>query len=113
VVVANNGSEALALGERENFDVVLMDVQMPELDGFQATAEIRGKELVSGRHVPIIALTAHAMKGDGDRCLAAGMDGYITKPISARELLERIEELRGQPVSTFPASRSVNGPVNS
>jgi CheY-like chemotaxis protein len=94
VVVANNGKEALALFEDQAFDVVLMDVQMPEMDGFQATAAIRRKELLTGTRVPIIALTAHAMKGDSERCLSAGMDGYVTKPISARELLDRIEEVR-------------------
>jgi PAS domain S-box-containing protein len=86
VVVAGNGREALAALERERFDVVLMDVQMPELDGFEATALIRAREQQSGGHLPIIAMTAHAMKGDRERCLAAGMDGYIAKPLDAEEL---------------------------
>jgi len=100
VTVANNGREALAALERASFDVVLMDVQMPTMDGFEATAHIRRKETGSGMHIPIIAMTAHAMKGDRERCLAAGMDGYIAKPIRARELYEIVEgmvaEARGR-----------------
>ncbi len=87
VVVANNGFEGVAALENQLFDLVLMDVQMPEMDGFEATAAIRQKELVSGAHVPIVAMTAFAMTGDQERCAAAGMDGYISKPIRARELL--------------------------
>jgi CheY-like chemotaxis protein len=68
-----------------------MDVQMPEMGGFEATAVIREKERMSGAHIPIIAMTAHAMKGDRERCLAAGMDGYISKPINAKELFAAIE----------------------
>jgi PAS domain S-box-containing protein len=91
VVVAANGREALAELERGAFDLVLMDVQMPEMGGFEATAVIREKERMSGAHIPIIAMTAHAMKGDRERCLAAGMDGYISKPINAKELFAAIE----------------------
>ena len=91
--VAANGREALSALEREAFDVVLMDVQMPELDGFEATEEIRARERTSGRHLSIVAMTAHAMKGDRERCLAAGMDGYVSKPISGRRLFEAIERL--------------------
>ena len=87
VTVTTNGREALAALDRENFDVVLMDVQMPEMDGFEATSAIRTREQSTGMHVPIIALTAHAMRGDQERCLAAGMDGYIAKPIKSQELL--------------------------
>ena len=86
VVVANNGREAVEAIEREHFDVVLMDVQMPVMDGFRATTLIREKENGNGEHIPIIALTAHAMTGDRERCLAAGMDGYICKPIEPNEL---------------------------
>jgi CheY-like chemotaxis protein len=86
VTIANNGREAVQALERQRFDLVLMDVQMPELDGFQATMEIREKQLGMPDRVPIIALTAHAMSGDRDRCLAAGMDGYLTKPINPKEL---------------------------
>src|SRR5206468_9433690 len=87
VVVAGNGREVLAALDRGSFDLVLMDVQMPEMDGFEATAAIRAREKGTGRHVPIIALTAHAMKGDRERCLEAGMDAYISKPLRPRELL--------------------------
>jgi CheY-like chemotaxis protein/HPt (histidine-containing phosphotransfer) domain-containing protein len=93
VVVANNGREAVELVHHDEFDVILMDVQMPEMDGFEATSEIRNMELRANRRTPIIALTAHAMKGDRERCLESGMDGYISKPIRAVELYEAIAEL--------------------
>jgi signal transduction histidine kinase/DNA-binding response OmpR family regulator len=86
VVVTANGREALAALEKDTFDLVLMDVQMPEMDGLEATAAIRKKEEHSGNHQAVIALTAHAMKGDEERCLAAGMDGYLSKPIRPQEL---------------------------
>ena len=86
VTVAGNGKEALAALEKQPFDLVLMDVQMPEMDGFEATAAIRDKEKHSGSHLPVIAMTAHAMVGDRERCLAAGMDDYITKPIRPDDL---------------------------
>jgi two-component system sensor histidine kinase/response regulator len=79
--MASNGKEALELVLRDPFDLVLMDVQMPAIDGFQAAAAIRSAEIGTGRHLPIIAVTAHAVKEDRDRCLQAGMDGCITKPI--------------------------------
>ena len=85
VTVAANGHEALLAFERQTFDLILMDIQMPEMDGFAATAAIRQKER-HGAHIPIIALTAHAMTGDRERCLAAGMDGYVSKPIRLDEL---------------------------
>ena len=91
VVLASNGREALEALEKGSFDLVLMDVQMPEMDGFQATAVIREREKGTGAHLPIVALTAHAMKGDKDKCLAAGMDGYLTKPIRPRELDDVLE----------------------
>ena len=88
VVIAGNGKETLAALEKDSFDLILMDVQMPEMDGFEATAAIRRKEKSSGLHQFIVALTAHAMKGDHERCLAAGMDGYLSKPIRPQELDE-------------------------
>ena len=88
VVLAGNGREALAALEKENFDLVFMDLQMPEMDGFEAVAALREKEKSSGAHQPVIALTAYAMKGDQERCLAGGMDGYLSKPISPQELDE-------------------------
>jgi two-component system sensor histidine kinase/response regulator len=92
VVAANNGREALKALEEGAFDLVLMDVQMPEMDGFEATTAIRLKEKITGDHLPIVAMTAHAMKGDELRCLAAGMDGYISKPIRGRDLLDLVEK---------------------
>ena len=90
VAVANNGREAVERAKREDFDLVLMDVQMPTLDGFQATAAIRKLADPQKARVPIVAMTAHATKGDRARCLGAGMDGYLSKPINARDLLETI-----------------------
>lgn len=92
VVAAGNGSEALALFEKQRFDLVLMDVQMPEMDGLEATAALRQQEQGNGRHVPIIAMTAHAMKGDREKCLAAGMDGYVSKPLAAKDLFQAIQQ---------------------
>jgi CheY-like chemotaxis protein len=92
VLVAANGREALELAETNRFDLVLMDVQMPDMDGIQATARIREMEEAEARHTPIVALTAHAMKGDRDRFLAAGMDGYIAKPIRADTFFSTIHE---------------------
>ena len=91
VIVAGNGHEAVAALEREDFDLVLMDVQMPEMGGLEATAVIREKEKSTGGHTPIVAMTAGAMQGDEEKCLAAGMDGYISKPVRAQELLEIVE----------------------
>jgi len=93
VVVAQNGEEAVARYQKENFDLILMDIQMPKMDGFQATAAIRNLEAQTGRHIPIVAMTAHALKGDEERCLAAGMDGYVSKPIKLQELFRVIESL--------------------
>jgi CheY-like chemotaxis protein/HPt (histidine-containing phosphotransfer) domain-containing protein len=92
VTVAENGRIAVDRVAAESFDVVLMDVQMPVLDGLEATAAIRAREKENGGHVPIIAMTAHAMKGDREQCLAAGMDGYVAKPIRGEELLAALEK---------------------
>ena len=93
VVIANNGREAVTAYQAQQFDLVMMDVQMPELNGYEATAAIREIEKVSGKHIPILAMTAHAMKGDRERCLDAGMDGYVSKPINTKELFAVIDEL--------------------
>jgi CheY-like chemotaxis protein len=93
VTVAATGKEAVHLWESGDFDVVLMDVQMPEMDGMEATAVIRAQEARTGRHVPIIAMTAHAMKGDREMCLAAGMDDYVSKPIRAQQLFDTLERV--------------------
>jgi signal transduction histidine kinase/CheY-like chemotaxis protein len=97
VVVASNGREACDAWRRQRFDLILMDVQMAEMDGFEATAAIRHDEAGTGSRIPIVAMTAHAMQGDKARCLKAGMDGYISKPILAKDLLDLIEE-RAQPL---------------
>jgi CheY-like chemotaxis protein len=92
VVVAGDGKQALILLEQQTFDLILMDVQMPNMDGFEAAAAIRANEKERD-HVPIVAVTAHAMKGDRERCLAAGMDAYISKPIRVAELNDVIQNL--------------------
>jgi CheY-like chemotaxis protein len=105
--VVGNGREALAALEREHFDLVLMDLQMPDMDGFEATSSIRARERFTGTRIPIVAVTAHAMSGDRDKSLAAGMDAYIAKPIRRADLLEAIVRLTS-------ASRSgVGGPDGS
>jgi CheY-like chemotaxis protein len=91
LTVAKNGREALAALQQEAFDLVLMDIQMPEMDGFEATAAIRESERGTGKHQPIVAMTAHAMKGDDRRCLDAGMDGYLAKPIRSEEVYALLE----------------------
>jgi PAS domain S-box-containing protein len=97
VTVARNGRTALAALEQQTPDLVLMDVQMPEMDGFEATATIRQNEQKGGKHLRIIAMTAHAMAGDKERCLAAGMDGYVSKPIQADLLFSAIEQVLSIP----------------
>jgi PAS domain S-box-containing protein len=100
VVVSTNGRDALAAIERERFDVVLMDLQMPELSGLEVTALVRQRERAGGGHLPIIAMTAHALKGDPERCLEAGCDGYVAKPVQSEELLRTIAAV----VSALPPS---------
>jgi len=90
-VLAAEGRQALEAMAKESFDLILMDVQMPEMDGFAATGAIRQQEKASnGKHIPIVAMTARAMKGDRERCLDAGMDDYISKPVHGKELQEVI-----------------------
>jgi signal transduction histidine kinase/CheY-like chemotaxis protein/HPt (histidine-containing phosphotransfer) domain-containing protein len=93
--VARNGREALAALQASSYDLVFMDVQMPEMDGLTATRKIREGEKQTGRHMPIIAMTAHAMKGDQERCLEAGMDGYLTKPVSSPQIAQAIARVLG------------------
>jgi two-component system sensor histidine kinase/response regulator len=93
VVIAENGRVALERLEGSQFDVVLMDLQMPEMDGFTATAAIRRQEAGTGRHLPIVAVTANAMVGDRERCLAAGMDGYVAKPVQSHVLIREMTEV--------------------
>jgi signal transduction histidine kinase/DNA-binding response OmpR family regulator len=94
VVLATDGREALSLFKSGRFDLVLMDIQMPEMDGFTATREIRNGEKRTGSRIPIIAMTAHALRGDRERCLESGMDGYVTKPIKSQDLAEAIASIR-------------------
>jgi CheY-like chemotaxis protein len=116
VVLANNGREAVAKVNEKKFDIVFMDVQMPEMDGFAASGEIRQREEGTGRHVPIIAMTAHAMKGDKEKCLQAGMDDYIAKPIRRKELAEVIARVadrflsEAKPAAVTPAQEE-NGMI--
>ena len=92
--IVANGREALDTFDREPFDLILMDAQMPEMDGFEATAAIRNRETSTGSHIPIVALTAHALKGDRERCLAMGMDAYVAKPVCASALLHLIQTVQ-------------------
>jgi two-component system sensor histidine kinase/response regulator len=107
VVVVENGRQALEALERETVDLVLMDVQMPEMDGLEATAAIREKEKKTGDHLPIIALTAHAMKGDREKCLAAGTDDYLTKPIRTADLFAAVERLTNAKTIATPEAMSI------
>jgi two-component system sensor histidine kinase/response regulator len=105
VTVVGDGRAAIAALEKQSYDVVLMDVQMPEMDGFEATAVIRKNEESGARHTPIVAMTAHALKGDRERCLASGMDGYLPKPIRSAELFAAIENAvgKGKSAAVAPA----------
>jgi CheY-like chemotaxis protein len=113
VLLAQNGREALARAQKDRFDVILMDVQMPEMDGLAATAAIREFEAGRGERVPIIGVTAHAMKGDRERCLAAGMDGYVSKPIRPVTLFAAIDELVNAGTSSpqLAAEAPANGKI--
>jgi CheY-like chemotaxis protein len=92
-VVADNGRRALEALEGADVDLVIMDVQMPEMDGYEAATSIRKAEKTTLKHVPILAMTAHAMKGDQAKCLAAGMDGYLSKPIHPADLRQAIDDV--------------------
>ena len=116
LTIANNGLEAVAAFQAERFDVVLMDVQMPMMDGFTATAAIRELEKVTGTKTPIVAMTAHALKGDRERCLAAGMDEYLSKPIRSKQLAAILETLMSYetvPETSLRVVRSDVLPVDS
>ena len=91
--VANNGREAVETWARQPFDAILMDMMMPEMDGLEATVTIREREKTTGSHIPIIAVTANAMVGDRDKCLAAGMDEYLSKPVDVVKLYEVLDKL--------------------
>jgi CheY-like chemotaxis protein len=102
VVCVNDGLEAVQAFVRAPFDIVLMDIQMPNMDGIEATAEIRRQECAGSKHTPILALTANAMKGDRERCLSAGMDGYVAKPLRPEKLFEAIAGLCAAPGAPSP-----------
>ncbi|WP_308366790.1 MULTISPECIES: response regulator [unclassified Microbulbifer] len=106
VTLARNGREAVEAFEPGRFDILLMDVEMPEMDGLDATRAIRAAERESGTHVPIIAMTAHAMKGDREKCLEAGMDDYLTKPARAEDLYAVVEGTGPEQASNAPTRRS-------
>ena len=104
VVLVETGKAVLEASRNGSFDLILMDVQMPEMDGLEATGRIRENEKITGKHIPIVAMTAHAMVGDRERCLAAGMDGYISKPLSVKELFETIESVLRVPAGSPKSS---------
>ena len=107
VVVASDGREAMRILDGQRFDLVLMDVQMPEMNGMEVTAAIRQKELVTGGHLPIIALTAHAMKGDQELFIGAGMDAYLSKPVHSVALFEAIERCVSRELTEESSHRTI------
>jgi CheY-like chemotaxis protein/nitrogen-specific signal transduction histidine kinase len=114
VAIVGDGRQAVQALEREAFDLVLMDIQMPEMDGYEAVRSIRAREKFSGAHVPVVAMTAHAMAGDREKCLEAGMDGYVAKPIRKSELADVIKEVTlrsaaAKPVPIDTAERHGHG----
>ncbi len=114
VCLASNGREALEWIDRHAFDVVLMDIQMPVMDGLEATSELRDRERRSAKpHLPVVAMTAHAMQGDREKCLAAGMDGYVSKPIETDALIREIERVVTRPPQDGRAARSTAKPAAS
>jgi CheY-like chemotaxis protein/HPt (histidine-containing phosphotransfer) domain-containing protein len=112
VEIAMDGQQAIDQTERNHYDVILMDVQMPGVNGLEATAAIRWRE-GNARRVPIIAMTAHAMKGDRERCLAAGMDGYLSKPVQAQEMIDLVERLASDPASSASLAAATPGPAET
>ena len=114
VTVAANGKKALSALDEQAYDLILMDVQMPEMNGWEATQAIREQEKTTGQHIPIVAMTAHAMKGDEEKCLAAGMDAYLTKPIRSQELLAILDDIGRNKAgsSTSAESTSTNPAMN-
>ncbi|AGA31441.1 response regulator [Singulisphaera acidiphila] len=108
VIVACNGKEGLAAWEKQEFDLILMDVQMPEMDGLEVTACIRARERGTGRHIPIVAMTAHAIKGDREHCLQAGMDGYVSKPIEVGDLFRAIADVVPKTTAGFMAPEGLS-----
>jgi CheY-like chemotaxis protein len=109
VACVSNGREAVELARQEAFDVILMDVQMPELDGFAALEEIRRDEAGRGRRTPVVAMTAHVMKGDRQRCLDSGMDGFVSKPVNPRELFDVVESLAAAAARAGPVETRASG----
>jgi CheY-like chemotaxis protein len=113
VTLVSNGTQAVERASAEPFDVVLMDVQMPEMSGLEATVAIRKQEAGTGRHLPIVALTARAMAGDREQCFAAGMDAYVAKPVKAAELFSAIDAVLAGTPSSPPPLESPGMPLNS
>jgi CheY-like chemotaxis protein len=110
VTVAKDGQEVLEALDREPFDLVLMDVQMPGMDGIEATKLVRQKERESGGHLPIVAITAHAMKGDRERFIEAGMDDYLAKPVSPEALAATVRRFaKGIPAKAAAESEAAQG----
>ena len=112
VTAVSDGKKALQTLESESFDLILMDVQMPKMGGFEATKAIRKKENGTGAHIPIIAMTAHAMKGDKEKCLKAGMDDYVAKPINASKLYTTINRMRNGKFRSAAGLKPAGGPDN-
>src|SRR5262249_51951519 len=107
VKIVGDGAQAVTAFESDHFDLILMDIQMPNMDGREATMAIRAREQASGSKIPIIAVTAHAMVGDREQCLIAGMDDYITKPVDRKELLACIERTLKVPATTLGPDNGV------
>jgi CheY-like chemotaxis protein/HPt (histidine-containing phosphotransfer) domain-containing protein len=113
VIAVDNGAQALQALKMQQFDLVLMDLQMPEMDGFSATSAIRQLEAISGEHLPIIAMTARAMKGDRECCLEAGMDEYISKPVNSKDLLAMVEKVVRKSQPSVPGAVSAQNASNN